>query len=151
MWRIAIWIRLLGQARLAEVILLRVTEIHREEKSVRWMLLGVLLLAAPLWISQPMNPPESHFQPSALAEWNTNRPPGALVLKTGQSLAEVEQVLGCPRGRYGNPEYVTSAYNRSPHPRDYRPLEQQLVGTTHEVWEDDTEIIDALSTWRGGC
>jgi hypothetical protein len=25
---------------------------------------------------------------------------------------------------------------------DHRPLEQDLVGTTHRVWEDDTVIID---------
>ncbi|MFN7765696.1 MAG: hypothetical protein ACK5UC_00675 [Planctomycetaceae bacterium] len=140
---IAIRILLLGLVLLAVVILLTVKVINRDWKSVRRTLLVALLLAIPLWVlSRPVNPPESRFHPSALAEWNTTLPPGTPVLRTGQSIDEAERVLGCPPGKYGNPEYVTFAQNRLPHPMDHRPLEQDLVGTTHRVWEDDTVIID---------
>jgi len=147
---IAIRIQLLGLGLLAVIILLTVKAINRDWKSVRRTLLGVLLLAIPLWFfSRPVNPPENRFHPSELADWNTNRRPGAPVLKSGQFLAEVEQVLGCPPGKYGNPEYVTSAYNRMPHPMDHRPLEHQLVGTTHQVWEDDTVVVDCTFDQEG--
>ncbi|MFN9373465.1 MAG: hypothetical protein ACK6D3_16410 [Planctomycetaceae bacterium] len=149
MWRIAIRIRLLGQARLAEVILLRVTKIHRKEKSVRWMLLGVLPLAASLWISQPMNPPERYFDRPLLEELRHNSPRGTPDLKAGPSIAEVERVLDCPLGTFGKPEYVTSPHERLPYPIDDRSLEQQWVGTTHQSRDDDAVIVDRTFDAKG--
>jgi hypothetical protein len=132
-------------------ILLILKAINRDGKSLRRMLPVVFLLAIPLWFfSRPVKPPEIRFHPSELEEWNTNLPPGTAVLRVGQSIEDVERVLGCPAGKYGNPEYATSPLRRSAHPMDYRPLEQSLIGSTHQFWEDDAVIIDCTFDKDGG-
>lgn len=151
MWWVAIQISVLSLILLSIAILLLVKAINRDWKSLRRMLLVVFLLAFPLWFfSRPVKPPEIRFHPSELEAWNTNLPPGTAVLRVGQSIEDVERVLGCPAGKYGNPEYATSPLRRLGHPMDYRPLEQSLIGSTHQFWEDDAVIIDCTFDRNGG-
>lgn len=148
---VAIQISVLSLILLSIAILLLVKAINRDWKSLRRMLLVVFLLAIPLWfISRPVKPPEIRFHPSELEEWNTNLPAEAAVLRVGQSIEDVERVLGCPAGKYGNPEYATSPLPRLAHPMDNRPQEQLLIGSTHQIWEDDAVIIDCTFDKDGG-
>jgi hypothetical protein len=142
MW-VGVRILIFGTFVISVLILLAIKTINRDWKSIRRTLLVVLLMCLPWWfLSQAVHPPLRRFDPTHFANWSANLPAGTPVLKAGQSLEEVQQVLGCPPGKYGNPEYATYPINDIPHPMGYKPKTDEELVATHRLWEDDQGILD---------
>jgi len=124
------------------LVLLGIKVMNRDWKSFRKTLAIGALLSIPAWfLSRPVNPPLKRFdfsltQPNQLSNQKTPS------LEVGQSFEEVKLIMGCPPGKYGNPEFVTRPTRSFPHPMGFRPDIDEPSGTRHFTWEDDYCIID---------
>ena len=125
------------------LILLGIKAINRDWKAIRRILFAVLLLSIPGWFfSGPVHPPVRRFDPSQLTAGSTSQPGERSLLFRGQSFEEVQQALGCPPGKYGNPEYATYPHNAIPHPMGYKSPSAEEMVATHHFWEDDQLVLD---------